>query len=548
MATISLNRRARRLPLLVLALITLAVVLGPQAVTFAAPRKPIDIQFLNVSDWHAQLDPISVSGVGNVGGAAVLSSYWQADRAANPNTLTLTAGDAYGGSPPLSSLFNEEPAVKAMNLMGIDVDTLGNHNFDRSLEHLHQMIDLAEFPYVSANLKNLPADLREIKPFQIFNVGGIKVGVVGITNPEAPTLVAPGNFGQIQITDPVVAANKARVAAKKAGAQIVVAITHMGVTGKDASGNPTGELIDFANSVGGFDVIFGDHTDVQFEGVINNALVIENRSKGLTYSRTKLQVDPKNGRVISRDAEFVTPLEANVTPDPAIVNMLAPYRAELAAAFDGKIGVVTDVFPRGSNVERVQEVAIGNLVADALRERYGTQIAFTNGGGIRTPLPSSYLPQDKSLRRPTPGYAAGPPYDLVVGDVYSVEPFGNSVVTRTVTGAQLYAVLEHSVGAIPAASGRFAQISGFKFTYDAARPVGSRVVSVTLADGTPILADSTTYTVATNNFMNAGGDGYTMLADGQGATRELMADVLLEYIRARGTITPTIEGRITRLN
>jgi 5'-nucleotidase len=237
-----------------------------------------------------------------------------------------------------------------------------------------------------------------------------------------------------------------------------------------------------------------------------------------------------------------------VTPDPAIVSMLAPYRTELAAALDGVIGVATDLFPRDGVNERLREAAIGNIVADSMRWRYGTQLAFTNGGGLRASLPSSYLPQNTGLRRNSPGYAAGPPYDLVIGDAFTVLPFGNIVVTREVSGALLWQALEHSVAEIPNASGRFAQISGFKFTYDAARPAGARVVSVTLDDGTPILPNSTTYTFATNDFTNAGGDGYTMFVGTHGVTREVMADVLLAYIRDRGTVSPTLEGRISRIN
>jgi 5'-nucleotidase len=511
-------------------------------------RDAIPLQFLNVSDWHAQLDPLNVSGVGNVGGAAQLSTYFEMDRAANPNSLTLTAGDAYGAAPPLSSFFEERPAVMAMNLMGFDVDTFGNHNFDRGIDHLQQMIDLAEFQYVSANLKNRDDNLTGVKDWEMFDVGGVKVAVVGITNPEAPTLVFPGSFGTIEVTDPVAAAMKAKAQAREAGANVVVAITHMGVTGRDASGEHVGPLVDFAEAVSGFDVIFGDHTDMLYENVINGQLVQENRSKGATYTRTKLTFDPNTGTVFNKDAEFVTPFSAAVTPDPAIVEMLAPFRVELAAALDGVIGVATGLFPRDGVTERLQETAIGNIVADSMRWRYGTQLALTNGGGLRASLPSSYLPMDTSLRRNSPGYAPGPPFDLVIGDAFTVLPFGNIVVTREVTGSLLWQALEHSVAVIPGANGRFAQISGFKFTYDAARPAGSRVVSVTLDDGTPILPDSTTYTFATNDFVNAGGDGYTMFVGEHGVTREVMADVLLEYIKDLGTITPTIEGRITRLN
>jgi 5'-nucleotidase len=508
----------------------------------------IPVQFLNVSDWHAQLDPLNVVGVGDVGGAAQLSTYWKADRAAEPNTLTLTAGDAYGAAPPLSSFFEERPAVMAMNLMGFDVDTFGNHNFDRGIEHLQQMIDLAEFQYVSANLENVEDNLTGVKPFEIFDMNGAKVAVIGITNPEAPELVFPGNFGTIEVTDPVAAAMEAKAQAAAAGADVFVAITHMGVTGTEG-GEEVGPLIDFANAVSGFDVIFGDHTDFLFSGMINGQLVLENRSKGATYARTDLTLDPNTGTVFNRRTEFVTPLSSAVAPDQAIVDMLAPFRAELAAAFDEVIGATTDVFVRGGNIERREEVAIGNLITDAMRLEYGTQLGFTNGGGIRAPLPSSYVPMDPSLRRS--GCAAETPCDLVVGDVFTVLPFGNSVVTREVTGSQLWAMLENGVSRINSdgtgADGRFPQISGFRFTFDFSEPAGSRVVSVELTDGTAIPADSTTYTLATNDFLNAGGDGYTMLADGQGVTRDVMANVVLDHIREQGTITPVVEGRIIKM-
>jgi 5'-nucleotidase len=190
-------------------------------------------------------------------------------------------------------------------------------------------------------------------------------------------------------------------------------------------------------------------------------------------------------------------------------------------------------------------VPIGNLVADALRLRYGTQLGYTNGGGIRAPLPSSYLPADMTLRRPAAGFAAGPPFDIVVGDVFAMLPFGNAVSTRTITGAQLWKMLEHSVEALPAANGWFGQISGFKFVFDSTRPAGSRVRSVTLDGGAAILADTSRYTLATSDFIALGGDGYIMLAGGDDVTREKMADVVLDHIKSLVTLDPKTEGRIT---
>lgn len=532
--------------------LALAIVVFLLAGVAAAPRPTVDLQILTVSDWHAQLDPLSVSGIGNVGGAAVLSSYWQADRAANPNTLTLTAGDAYGASPPLSSFFNEEPAVLAMNLMGFDADTFGNHNFDRGIDHLQQMIDLAEFQYVSANLKNRDANLTGVKDFEIFNVGGVKVAVIGITNPEAPTLVFPGSFGTIEVTDPIPAANKARAAAKKAGAQIFVAVTHLGVTHFDpATGAPIGPLIDFASNVGNFDVILGDHTDVQYSGIINNALVVENRSKGRTYARLKLSVDPRNGRVADRSVEFVTPLASAVTPDPAVDALLQPYRDELEPLLNVIVGEATLHIPRadacGNGAGRTCESLVGNVTTDAMRTVYGTDFAITNSGGLRADLTCPTIDSATDFCPPfTP-----PPFPISRGQVLTVLPFGNVVVTLQVTGAELKTMLENGVSAMPAANGRFPQVSGLCFTYDISAPAGSRVTGAVrqAADGSCTgpavdLTAASTYTLAENDFMASGGDGYPDFFS-RAVTRELMDQVVADYITASTPISPAIQGRVS---
>ena len=507
----------------------------------------VALQFLNVSDFHGQLDPLSVGGT-SVGGAAALSAYFAQERAANPNTVLLTSGDAVGASPPLSSFFGDVPTIEWMNRAGFDAYAVGNHDFDAGLERLQQQVDLAEFAYVGSNLREKDGNVEGIAPLRVLKVDGVKVALIGITNPEAPTLVTPGNLGTLDITEPVAAAMRARAQAEKQGATVFVAFGHLGVTGRDASGEPTGPLVDFARGISGFDLVFGDHTDRLYEARINGALVQENLSKGATYSRTTVVVDRASGEPLSSSVVFRTPVVSGVTPDPAVKAELDRYRALLGERLDVPIGTATDLFPRSGNNERLGEAAIGNLVTDALRATYGTQIAFTNGGGLRSPLPSSYAPADTSLRRTAPGYAAGPPYDLVLGDAYTLLPFGNTALTRTVTGAQLHAALEHSVAPLPSSNGRFLQVSGFRFSYDLAQPAGSRVVAVTLDDGTAVPDDAGfTLTAATNDFTNAGGDGYAMLADGQGVTRELLATVVAEHITRLGTVEPVVEGRITRV-
>jgi 2',3'-cyclic-nucleotide 2'-phosphodiesterase (5'-nucleotidase family) len=552
-----LTRRASRVFPLVVVLSLVLVTCGSLD---AAPRSPVTIQILAVSDWDAQLDPLSVAGV-SIGGAAVLSAYFQEERTANPETLTLTAGNAFGASPPLSSVFDDVPAVRAMRLMGFDADTLANHNFDRGLAYLQPLITLAgapagaapggPFQYVSANLKNRDANLTGVKDFKIFDVGGVKVAVIGLTNPEAPDLVVGGSLGTIEVTDPVVAANRARAAARRAGATVFVAVISGGVTAIDPdTGAARGPLIEFARSVRGFDVILGGQTDVQFAAIVKDALVVENRSKGQTYSRIELTVDPHNGRIRSRSYEFVIPRADAVTPDPAVVQMLDVYRAELATALSTVVGSSTVFIPRADACGRVDglrcESLAGNAVTDAMRLTYGTEFAITNAGGIRADLTCPTTDDPSDFCSPyTP-----PPFPISRGQVLTALPFGNTVVTLQVDGGELRTILENGVSSLPEPHGRFSQVSGLCFTYDISAPPGQRVMGAIrqAADGSctgaPVdLTPASTYFVALNNFMASGGDGYPMLI-GRATLGDPMDQVLTNHIAAHTPISPAIQGRV----
>ena len=243
--------------------------------------------------------PSSIRPIGTpvVGGAEALSDYFKAERAGSPNSITVTAGDDFGAAPPLSGFFDEIPSVKAQRLMGIQVGSFGNHNFDKGIAHLQARINQAADPtevgspyeYVSANLANRDANLTGVKDYKIFAFDGVKVAVIGLTNPEAPGLVFPGNFGTIVPSDPIAAANRARAAARAEGAKVFVIIAHMGIEGT-TSGQAFGPLVDLANGLTGFDVIIGDHTNFLFQSTINGQLVVENLSKSLSYSRIELVV------------------------------------------------------------------------------------------------------------------------------------------------------------------------------------------------------------------------------------------------------------------
>jgi 2',3'-cyclic-nucleotide 2'-phosphodiesterase (5'-nucleotidase family) len=511
------------------------------------------IKILDISDWHAQIDPN-----GGVGGAEALSDYFKTERASSPNSITLTAGDDFGAAPPISAFFDEIPAVKAERLMGIQVGTFGNHNFDAGIGNLQDRIDQAGDPnevgspyeYVSANLDNRDDNLTGVKDYKIFEFDGVKVAVIGLTNPEAPGLVFPGNFGTIVPSDPIAAANRARAAARAEGAKVFVIICHMGIEGT-ANGQAFGPLVDLANGLTGFDVIIGDHTNFLYTQTINGQLVVENLSKSLSYSRIELVVRRGTQQVVSKTNTFVTPTSAGHT-DAAIATMLQPYRDQLAPILNVNVGSSTVVIPRsdscGRSDGRLCESKIGDVITDSMRDRYATDFAITNSGGIRSNLtcPSPDVANDFC-----PSFTP-PPYPITRGQTFTVLPFGNFTVTVEMTGAELKSMIESGISLMPGAQGRFPQVSGLCFTYDISAVAGSRVTGAVrqAADGTcsgaPVdLTAAATYDVAMNDFMATGGDGYPKFATerikSDGTTLE---QTLADYVTANSPLSPAIQGRI----
>ena len=528
--------------------ITIALAgLGSTAQADRPPSGTTQIQLLTVSDWHGQIVPLATTP--QVGGAAVLEAYFDQARAANPNTLTFMAGDSFGATPPISSFFDDEPAIRAMNMMGISADTLGNHNFDGGVAHLQDLVDLADFPFVSANLKNLEANLTGVSRRTMFTVDGVRIAVIGITNEEAPTLVTPGAMGTIQVTNSVAAANKAARQARVAGAKVVVILTHKGIRGHDANGTAFGELVDFANGVDPalIDVIVGDHTDFQYSGLHNGILAVENLSKGATFANIQLTVDRQTG-VTAKSVSFHVPVASEVTPDPGIQAYIDDLNAQLAPILGEVIGESTVEVLRsdacGQSAGRICESRVGNLVTDAMRTTYGTDFALTNSGGLRAALTcpaagsSAFCPTGTTT----------PPFPITRGGVIGVLPFGNESTTVSITGAELKAFLENGVSAMPGANGKFPQVSGLCFTYDISAPVGSRVTSMVrqAADGPctgPAIDPATTYSITINDFIAAGGDGYpNVLA--RSTSRNLMASDVDSYVGANSPLNPAIQGRI----
>ena len=519
-----------------------------------------NVQIIQFSDFHGAIEESD-----NNAGAPKLATAFDLDRTRSPATFTVSSGDSIGGAPVISSYFDEIPTIRVMNELGLQVSTFGNHEHDKPLSHLRDMIRRSKFDWTVANydtLRPLQTKTRKVKPFVIRKRGGVKVGFVGMNTEETKELVAPGNLAygsegrELVISGKVDGVNRQIRAAKKAGAEVVIALTHQGWNLNDGPA-ATGRLIEVSRQIKGAAVVYGGHTHQSYASIIAGKPTVEVRNSGQEYSRLQLCLNAKSDRVIGSSVEYVPKEDiAKLPANPRVTALVSDYQRQIAPIFDEKVGEVADIFPRGTSgghpkpVERTGETQIGNLTADWLRREYGTELVFTNGGGIRDTLPANgYTPNDPTLRRPGPGTSG--PYDVVLGDIKAIYPFGSDAATSTMTGEQLWGALEVGVSSYP--SGAFPQISGFRFTFDLDRPVGSRVTEVTRTDGTPIPRDGTSYTVTTISYMAFGGDGYgTLFNPSQAQVRAPYDEALIDALRsdlAAGVVTPVgpLDGRITCL-
>jgi 2',3'-cyclic-nucleotide 2'-phosphodiesterase (5'-nucleotidase family)/predicted AlkP superfamily phosphohydrolase/phosphomutase len=542
-------------------------------------KGPTEITILDISDYHGQLVPLSeaadnlvpaappapppVNPLFNIGGSSFLKPWFDKYRKeARDGSITIAAGDSVGATPPISSFFGDTPTMQLMNKMGFSADGLGNHNFDKGEQYLRNtLIPLAKFPFMSANVVDAagktPNEWRPSRTFEFDN--GVDLELIGFTNEDAPLLVFPNAFGPFQVMDGLLPdATKAvnAVAAEATHAEAVVAFGHLGATAGTLT-TPTGPLADLADNVTNVDAVIGDHTNFQVLSTRakNGVLVTENLSKGVRFTRVRLVV--LGDGVIYKTADFHRPWNIGVTPDPGIQARIDELNAQIAPILDDVVGTSSRSIPRSDQCGRVDgrlcESLIGNVVTDSLRTAFpaatpAIDFAITNSGGLRDALTCPTTDNTSDFCPPfTP-----PPFPITKGQVLTVLPFGNTVVTATISGATLKTMLENGVSQMPTANGRFPQVSGLCFTYNIAAAAGSRVTSAVrqAADGTCAGAPVTfgagdTYRIATNDFMSFGGDGYpNLVAQLDTPSIMTMDERLITYLDANPAIAPAIQGRI----
>ena len=512
----------------------------PLAAAAAGPVPTTVATILSISDFHGRLNPepfrIDIKGE-KFGGAAYLQTLLEQRAALSPTPpFLVTQGDAVGATQPVSGLLGDRPTIDLMNAMGVDADTLGNHNFDSGVAHMRNLARDAAFPYVVSNLTGPGGQrLPWTKRWAIWEVDGVRIGVLGAINHDAPSLLSPGLMGNLEISqttaETAAALNRDAAELRARGVRTIVALVHYGADplqgGTDGAKGP---LIDLAKGLKGVDLVLGDHTYWQVNQPVVTAegkvvWVVQSVPNGATFSEAKLTIDKLTGQALAVAAnQFPVKPEA-VAPDPRIAALVERYNDEVEPIVSEQVGSSTEPMPiNDARSESLQ----GNVVTDALIAATGAQIALVNSGGLRAGLTDSE------------NCVAGrqPQCTITRGDVYAMLPFQNRTAVITVTGAELKEMLENGVSQMPTPAARFPQISGFSFRWRQLAQAQARVVSAKLADGTPIAFDAaSSYTLATNDFVAFGGDSYRNFT-GRITFGNLLEDDVIAYLRAHPGLDP----------
>lgn len=498
---------------MILVLSNISMVFAENTMVTSAQSEAKKITIIHTNDTHSRI----LDSDGGFGFAKI-ATIIKETKAKNPNTLVLDAGDTLHGLPVVN-ISEGANAVKILNATGYDFMTLGNHDFNYGQERLLELKDMAEFSMLSANILDSKGNYV-FKPYEIKEMNGVKVAVFGLTTPETAYKTSPTNVKGLVFAD-VIETSKKMVEELKDKADVIIALAHVGL---DESSVVTSK--DIAENVEGIDVIIDGHSHTVLENglLVNNTLIAQtgDYDKNLGF----VEIEVTNGEVTKKEAKLMSSKDNTVVADENITNLIKAINEENKPLFS-KVVAKTDIYLDGvrANV-RTKETNLGNLSADAVRNASGADIGFVNGGNIRIDLQ---------------------PGDITFDDVAKLFPFGNRVVVIELTGEEVIKALETSVSGYPAAQGGFLHASGLTFNFSKDREVGSRVYEVKiggeLIDTAQELAKK--YTVAVNDFLAVGGDGYEVMnAKPIVAEFGTYEEVFATYLNTNGTKGCEVSGRI----
>ena len=493
---------------LVLVLVTLLSV--------SLPLWAAEIIILHTNDVHSRLESHVPQGLQlEQGGRVRLATLVERVReqyGAN-KVLLLDAGDSIHGTN-IDNLFGGFPSIEVMGAMGYNAFTPGNHEFNFGQEVLTQRTLDAKFPTLAANVTFADGTLFAGYSALVQEINGVKVGIIGLVAQETPIVTHPKNVEGLTFHEPIAIAKQVAKALRPE-VDVLVALSHLGYS-KD---------VELAEAVPELDVIVGGHSHTKLAAAqeVNGVIIVQTHEYANYLGFLRLQVEDK--KIVAHESRLL-PVTANVAKHAEVQAIVDYWNEQVQQRLSLVVGK-SDISWDGERASvRTQETNLGNLVADIIRATVGSDIALTNGGGIRASIK---------------------PGEIRVADIYTTLPFDNTLVVVEMLGMDIIEVLEHSVRLVPEQNGGFLQVSGITFEVDPNALPGGRVINVRV-NGNKI-STGAYYTVATNDFLAAGGDGYevfknaTLVAD----TGIMLRDVMVDYFEEHPAVEAPEEGRIVIL-
>ncbi|MDA3955608.1 bifunctional UDP-sugar hydrolase/5'-nucleotidase [Oceanispirochaeta sp.] len=455
------------------------ILLLPAAAFSAVPKiNDTSLTVLHTNDTHGRILEGKYDGMG----FAKISTQYQNIKGKDSNVLLLDAGDAFHGTT-LVTLSEGEAAVKVMNAVGYDAMTPGNHDFNYGKDRLLELAAMADFPVVCANVIDDATGKTILEPYVILDMNGLLVGIFGLTTPETTYKTHPKNVEGLTFRDPVIVAQK-MVDELRDKVHILIALGHNGV---DEETKITSEMI--MSQVKGIDLFVDGHSHTEMaEGIaVGSGLLVQAGYHDKNLGIVNMSFSMKSG--VAEKARLFTKEESlALNDDAAILSLVDSINMENEKVTSVVVGYTKVLLDGERDHVRTGSTNLGDMICEALIDVTKADISLQNGGGIRTSIE---------------------PGDVTKGEVISVLPFGNTVTVLEAKGKDIIAVIENGIKDYPASSGAYCHMGGLTFEFDETKPAGSRVTKV-MVGGKPLNANGV-YSLATNDFLAAGGDQYTML-------------------------------------
>ncbi len=526
---------------------------------------PIALTILAINDLHGNLkspgklkiedpaDPTKTIEV-PVGGVEAMATLVKEKRAKSKNTVFVAAGDLVGASPLLSALFADEPTIESLSLMGLELSAVGNHEFDKGVVELLRKQNggcssdkacLALHPFMGAKYRYLAASTIDKKtgepilpPYAIKPFEGVPVGFIGLALKGVPQLVSPSGIAGVEFRDEAETVNALVPKLKAQGVEAIVVLIHEGgfpTGGRNDCPGISGPIVDIVKKLDpAVRLVVSGHTHKAYVCDIDGRLVTSGDKFGSMVTEIGVTIDRATRKIVeTRAANLVVRTDA-IAPDAEQTALVSAYEKVAGPLIARPVGRIAETLRKEDTPSG--EFALGSLIADAqlaaTREAEGAraEIALTNAGGIRTDL----------VKKTEDG-------TVTYGDVFAVQPFGNQLVTLTLTGAELHEVLEQQWRDQP--KPRVLQVSkGFTYAWSASKPIGARVDPATMKLGGKPIEAKKTYRVTVNAFLADGGDGFTTLRKGRDTVTGMFdVEALEKYIAGAATVVaaPAV-GRIVR--